>query len=92
MAAHGGDSGKAVRFHQIRYVIHCISDCLHVAVSTVVISSHCNPFYPHTDRIIQRKRRDYLDPNSSSNMKKLNDDLQSIHSIMRKTIDDVLDR
>mmetsp|Transcript_1021 Transcript_1021/g.2257 ORF Transcript_1021/g.2257 Transcript_1021/m.2257 type:complete len:225 (+) Transcript_1021:167-841(+) len=44
------------------------------------------------DRVIQRKRRDYLDPNSSSNMKKLNDDLQSIHSIMRKTIDDVLDR
>jgi hypothetical protein len=25
-------------------------------------------------------------------MKKLNDDLQSIHSVMRKTIDDVLDR
>ena len=45
-----------------------------------------------TDRVIQRKRRDYLDPNSSTNMKKLNDDLQSIHSIMRKTIDDVLDR
>lgn len=44
------------------------------------------------DRVIQRKRRDYLDPNSSNNMKKLNDDLQSIHSIMRKTIDDVLDR
>lgn len=51
-------------------------------------SSWCSP----ADRVIQRKRRDYLDPNSSSNMKKLNDDLQSIHSIMRKTIDDVLDR
>jgi len=44
------------------------------------------------DRVIQKKRRDYSDPNSSSNMKKLNDDLQSIHNIMRKTIDDVLDR
>jgi vesicle transport protein SEC22 len=44
------------------------------------------------DRVIQKKRRDYLDPNSTSNMKKLNDDLQSIHNIMRKTIDDVLDR
>jgi vesicle transport protein SEC22 len=44
------------------------------------------------DRIIQKKRRDYLDPTSSANMKKLNDDLQSIHNIMRKTIDDVLDR
>ena len=44
------------------------------------------------DRIIQKKRRDYSDPNSSANMKKLNDDLQTIHNIMRKTIDDVLDR
>ena len=49
--------------------------------------------YPATsDRVIQRKRRDYLDPNSSNNMKKLNDDLQSIHNIMRTTINDVLDR
>lgn len=47
---------------------------------------------PSSDRVIQKKRRDYLDPNSSANMKKLNDDLQSIHNIMRKTIDDVLDR
>lgn len=44
------------------------------------------------DRVIQRKRKDYIDPNSSANMRKLNDDLQSIHNIMRKTIDDVLDR
>ena len=46
----------------------------------------------NTDRVIQKKRREYSDPNSSSNAKKLNDDLQSIHNIMRKTIDDVLDR
>lgn len=44
------------------------------------------------DRVIQKKRREYSDPNSSANLKKLNDDLQSIHNIMRKTIDDVLDR
>jgi vesicle transport protein SEC22 len=44
------------------------------------------------DRVIQKKRRDYSDPNSATNMKKLNDDLQSIQDIMRKTIDDVLDR
>jgi vesicle transport protein SEC22 len=44
------------------------------------------------DRVIQKKRRDYSDPSSSVNMKKINDDLQSIHNIMRKTIDDVLDR
>ena len=49
-------------------------------------------FLQMADRVIQRKRRDYLDPNSSNNMKKLNDDLQSIHNIMRTTINDVLDR
>lgn len=44
------------------------------------------------DRIIQKKRRDYADPASSANTRKLNDDLQDIHNVMRKTIDDVLDR
>jgi uncharacterized phage infection (PIP) family protein YhgE len=44
------------------------------------------------ERIIQKKRRDYSDPTSAANTKKLNDDLQSIQTIMRKTIDDVLDR
>jgi hypothetical protein len=46
----------------------------------------------YVDRVIQKKRRDYSDPTSSANMKKLNDDLASIQNIMRKTIDDVLDR
>ena len=45
-----------------------------------------------SDRVIQKRRRDYSDPNSTSNMKKLNDDLHTIHNIMRKTIDDVIDR
>eukprot|EP01034_Spumella_vulgaris_P023181 gene23181-29375_t len=45
-----------------------------------------------TNRVIQKKRRDYSDPNSSANMKKINDDLQSIHNVMNKTIYDVLDR
>lgn len=44
------------------------------------------------DRVIQKRRRDYSDPSSSSNMKKLNDDLHSIQNIMRKSIDDILDR
>jgi len=44
------------------------------------------------DRVIQKKRRDFSDPNSQANSKKLNDDLHAIHNIMRKTIDDVLDR
>lgn len=44
------------------------------------------------DRIIQKKRREYSDPNSAINMRKLNDDLQTIQNVMRKTIDDVLER
>eukprot|EP00596_Hydrurales_sp_CCMP1899_P007681 CAMPEP_0119033658 /NCGR_PEP_ID=MMETSP1177-20130426/714_1 /TAXON_ID=2985 /ORGANISM="Ochromonas sp, Strain CCMP1899" /LENGTH=194 /DNA_ID=CAMNT_0006990571 /DNA_START=260 /DNA_END=841 /DNA_ORIENTATION=+ len=44
------------------------------------------------DRIIQRKRRDYNDPSSVSNTKKLNDDLCNIQDVMRKSIDDVLER
>jgi vesicle transport protein SEC22 len=44
------------------------------------------------DRIIQKKRREYADASSSANTRKLNDDLHDIHNVMRKTIDDVLDR
>ena len=44
------------------------------------------------DQVIQKRRREYSDQNSTTNMKRLNDDLQSIHNVMRKTIDDVLDR
>jgi vesicle transport protein SEC22 len=44
------------------------------------------------DRAIQKKRREFSDPNSAINMRKLNDDLQSIQNVMRKTIDDVLER
>ena len=57
-----------------------------------MIHDRCLKYYIYLDRVIQKKRREYSDPNSTNNMKKLNDDLQSIHSIMRKTIDDVLDR
>ena len=48
--------------------------------------------YIKFDRVIQKKRREFADPNSNINSKKINDDLQSIQHIMRKTIDDVLDR
>jgi vesicle transport protein SEC22 len=44
------------------------------------------------DRVIQKKRREYSDPNSANNMRKLNEDLASIQNVMRKTIDDVLER
>ena len=51
-----------------------------------------NSLLTHPDRVIQKRRRDYSDPSSTSNMKKLNDDLHSIQSVMRKSIDDILDR
>jgi vesicle transport protein SEC22 len=44
------------------------------------------------DNIIQKKRREYRDPASSANVRKLTEDLQTIQTVMRKTIDDVLDR
>lgn len=44
------------------------------------------------DRNIQRRRREYMDPSSTSNVKKLTEDLASIHNVMRKTIDDVFER
>ena len=44
------------------------------------------------DNTIQKKRREYRDPASSTNVRKLTEDLQTIQTVMRKTIDDVLDR
>jgi len=44
------------------------------------------------DRTIQKKRREYSDPASTANVRKLTDDLQTIQTVMRKTIDDMLDR
>jgi len=44
------------------------------------------------DQVIQRRRKDFIDPTSRANTTKLNDDLADIQSIMRKNIDDVLNR
>jgi hypothetical protein len=78
-----GDRGSPVRIHQVRY------DTVPLLYLCLPLSNYC---VVRADRVIQKRRRDYADPNSSANMKKVNDDLQSIHNIMRKTIDDVLDR
>lgn len=43
-------------------------------------------------QVIQRKRREFIDPQSRSNMARLNDDLADIHSIMKKNIEEVLNR
>lgn len=44
------------------------------------------------DLVIQRRRKDFVDPTSRMNTNKLNDDLADIRSIMRKNIDEVLNR
>ncbi|CAN0599352.1 unnamed protein product, partial [Laminaria digitata] len=41
---------------------------------------------------IQRKRKEFLDPQSRNNMARLNDDLADIHSIMKQNIEEVLNR
>eukprot|EP00752_Nemacystus_decipiens_P003245 g3003.t1 len=44
------------------------------------------------DKVIQRKRKEYLDPQSRNNMARLNDDLADIHNIMKQNIEEVLNR
>ncbi|KAL3801348.1 hypothetical protein HJC23_006958 [Cyclotella cryptica] len=44
------------------------------------------------DQVIQRKRKDFIDPTSRQNTTKLNEDLAGIQSIMRKNINEVLNR
>lgn len=44
------------------------------------------------DRYINRKRRDYSDPSSRQNMKKVEEELADIYNITRKNIQEVLNR
>jgi len=44
------------------------------------------------DQYIQRKQREFVDPSSRQNTSKLNEDLADIHSIMKKNIQEVLNR
>mmetsp|Transcript_19695 Transcript_19695/g.42625 ORF Transcript_19695/g.42625 Transcript_19695/m.42625 type:complete len:243 (-) Transcript_19695:1177-1905(-) len=44
------------------------------------------------DKQIQRLRKEYSDPNSRQSTSKLNNDLQDVTTIMKKNIQDVLDR
>ena len=48
--------------------------------------------YIKYDRIIQKKRKEYLDPKSSRNLKKLKNELGDIQNIMKKNIDDIIQR
>lgn len=44
------------------------------------------------DLVIQRRRKEFVDPTSRQNTTKLNEDLADIQSIMRKNINEVLNR
>jgi len=44
------------------------------------------------DKVIQLKRKDYADPESRGALRRLNNDLADIHTVMRKNIQEVLDR
>jgi len=58
-----------------------------------VIETTARPYaFIQADPIIQRKQREFIDPKSTSNSNKLNQDLSDIHSIMRQNINQVLDR
>ncbi len=58
-----------------------------------VIETTARPYaFIQADPIIQRKQREFVDPKSSMNTNKLNQDLSDIHSIMRQNINQVLDR
>ena len=59
------------------------------------VDQAARPFqFIHYDPIIQRKQREYRDQNTagSSNKSQLTEDLTEIHSIMRKNIDEILNR
>jgi len=44
------------------------------------------------DPFLQRKQREYADPTTKKNSSKINEDLADIQSIMRKNIEEVLNR
>jgi vesicle transport protein SEC22 len=64
----------------------------------IQVDQASRPFqFIHYDPIIQRKQREYRDQstagqNSAQSKSQLNDDLNEIQSIMRKNIDEILNR
>jgi vesicle transport protein SEC22 len=60
------------------------------------VDQAARPFqFIHYDPIIQRKQREYKDQNAvaaNNNKSQLTEDLSEIHSIMRKNIDEILNR
>lgn len=46
----------------------------------------------YKEKVISKIRKRYANPQSDENLQRLNEELQDIHSIMRKNITDVLER
>lgn len=49
-------------------------------------------FFITFDRVVQKKRADFRDPNSSSAMSKLNEGLAEVNSIVRKSLEEMIAR
>lgn len=68
--------------------------------SNSVRCAHCAPLaarrapraQPSADKVVQAKRKEYADPDSRRNLARVNEELHDIQSIMRSSIEQVLDR
>jgi vesicle transport protein SEC22 len=57
------------------------------------VDTTARPFrFIHYDPVIQRKQREFREPKSQQNNSKLNEDLSEIQNIMKKNIDEILNR
>lgn len=58
-----------------------------------IVATAARPYeFIKLDGFLRRMQRDFVDPTTSQNAGRLNDDLQDIHSIMKKNIQEVLNR
>ena len=76
------------------HTLHCASSTRFPSVfrpSPTLLPS-CRYAFIKFDKNLEAKRKQFCDPQSRQNLSKLNESLEDIHSIMKKNIQDVLDR
>jgi vesicle transport protein SEC22 len=57
------------------------------------VDQAARPFaFIHYDPVIQRKQREFKEPSAQKSSSRLNEDLNEIQSIMKKNIDEILNR
>jgi vesicle transport protein SEC22 len=67
--------------------------CLSTSQWRETVDQAARPFqFIHYDPIIQRKQREFRDQDEHKNNSRLNEDLSEIQSIMKKNIDEILNR